>query len=87
MNANLITVAEAARLADRSKTVVRRWITEGFVPLAYTVPGRNGPWLVDEDQFKQDLPSILTLMEERKGGRGNKAPDAWGNDRSRTQEA
>lgn len=76
-----ITVAEAAQLADRSKTVVRRWILEGWIPeeYVYTTPGRNGAWLIEIEQFKILLPGLLDEMSKRKGGRGHKATDARGN--------
>lgn len=85
-DSDLMTIAEAARLADRSKTVVRRWVMEGFVPLAYKVPGRNGSWLISRTQFTQDLPGLLEEMASRRGGRGKKATDAAGNVRV-TKEA
>lgn len=78
-----ITVAEAAQLADRSKTVVRRWIIEGWIHPddVYTTPGRNGAWLIDREAFAKALPSLLEEMAKRKGGRGHKATDARGNTR------
>lgn len=74
-----LTVAQAAKLADRSKTVVRRWIIEGWISKAFGVPGRNGAWLIDKAEFESKLPSILDEMQKRRGGRGNKATDAAGN--------
>lgn len=75
-----ITIAEAARQADRSKTVIRRWILEGWIPEGdvYTTPGRNGAWLIDRDSFEEALPGLLEEMGKRKGGRGHRAPDARG---------
>jgi hypothetical protein len=74
----LITVAEAAKIADRSKTVVRRWILEGWLDLALQVPGRNGTWLLNKSEFEEKLPAIAAEMAKRKGGRGNKSTDAYG---------
>lgn len=78
MEPNLITISQAAVLADRSKTVIRRWILEGYIDKAYEVPGRNGAWLIDRDTFEKLLPDLLVLMGSRRGGRGNKAPNARG---------
>lgn len=77
----LITIAEAAKLADRSKTVVRRWVLEGWLDLALQVPGRNGTWLLNRAEFEEKLPEITKVMNSRKGGRGNKSADALGNPR------
>lgn len=81
-NSDYLTVAQAAKLADRSKTVVRRWILEGWVELAYAIPGRNGTWLIHRETFENRLPALLEEMARRKGGRGNRAADAYGNKRS-----
>lgn len=77
------TLSEAAVLADRSKTVVRRWITEGWIPddAVLITPGRNGVWLIQRSVFDHRLPEILSQMAERKGGRGRRATDAQGNTR------
>lgn len=75
-----ITIAEAASQADRSKTVIRRWILEGWLSQddVYTTPGRNGAWLIDRFAFEKALPGLLEEMGKRKGGRGHKATDALG---------
>lgn len=80
---DVLTVAQAAELADRSKTVIRRWILEGWIPNheVYITPGRNGAWLIDRKTFEKRLPQLLEEMGKRKGGRGHKATDAAGNDR------
>lgn len=79
--AQFYTVSEAAILADRSKTVIRRWVLEGWIPEdnVFVTPGRNGAWLIERHVFDQLLPSLLAEMGKRKGGRGCKAPDARGN--------
>lgn len=77
----LVTIAEAAKIADRSKTVVRRWILEGWLDVALQVPGRNGAWLLNRKEFEEKLPQITKVMHSRKGGRGNKSTDALGNPR------
>jgi hypothetical protein len=79
---NVISLAEAARRAGRSKACVRRWIEEGWLGgQTKQLPGRNGIWLIDGDEFDARLPHILETMESRKGGHGKKEPDAFGNDR------
>lgn len=79
---NLITLAEAARLADRSKACVRRWIAEGWIAVAKQLPGRNGVWLIDGDDFNSKLPHVLDEMQSRRGGQSKKENDAYGNPRS-----
>jgi hypothetical protein len=76
-----LTLADAAQLANRSKMVIRRWITEGWIPEEYVLvsPGNNGAWLIEKEQFQSLLPGLLEEMGKRKGGRGRKAPDARGN--------
>lgn len=75
----MITIAEAARLADRSKTVIRRWVVEGWLGEAYRVPGRNGTWYISRARFEHALPELLDEMASRRGGRGHRATDAAGN--------
>jgi hypothetical protein len=82
MEPEYITIAQAAKMADRSKTVVRRWVLEGWVELAYAIPGRNGTWLLHRETFEKRLPGLLEEMAKRKGGRGNKSTDAYGNTRT-----
>lgn len=78
---DLITVAQAARQADRSDTAIRRWITDGWIPTeaVFVTPGRNGAWLIDRKEFEKRLPTLLAEMGNRKGGRGHLATDAHGN--------
>jgi hypothetical protein len=78
---NLISLSEAARRADRSKACIRRWINEGWIPVAKKLDGRNGQWLLDGDEFDSRLPHILETMENRKGGQGKKETDGYGNPR------
>jgi hypothetical protein len=61
----LITLAEAAKLADRSKVTIHRWVTEGYVPVAFRAEGKNGVILLDEDHFKRILPGLLIEQEAR----------------------
>lgn len=76
-----MTVAEAAAVANRSKTVIRRWVDEGYLKMAYLVPGYNGSWLLDRTEFESKLPEILAEMATHRGGRGNKSSDANGQER------
>lgn len=78
---NLISLNEAAKRADRSKACIRRWISEGWVPVAKRMSGRNGQWLLDGDEFESRLPHILETMAGRKGGQGKKETDGYGNPR------
>lgn len=82
MSGEVITLTQAAALANRSKTVVRRWVLEGWLDLEQKVPGRNGAWLLNKADFENKLPLILTEMESRTGGRNHRAPDALGNERT-----
>jgi hypothetical protein len=78
---NVITLAEAAKRADRSKACLRRWIAEGWLTEVHQLPGRNGVWLLDEAEFTSKLPHLLETMEARRGGQGKKEPDAFGQPR------
>lgn len=78
---NVITLAEAAKQADRSKACIRRWLAEGWLTEVQQLPGRNGQWLMDRAEFESKLPHLLETMESRKGGQGKKEPDAFGNER------
>jgi hypothetical protein len=75
-----MTVGEAASLAKRSKTTIRFWIREGWIPDSQVVslPGPNGAWLIERTYFKHHLPGLLEEMSKRKGGRGRRAPNGHG---------
>jgi hypothetical protein len=83
LSTKFYTISEAARVADRSKEVIRRWVTEGWIPEqhVFITPGRNGPWLIERAVFDNLLPAILQEMGQRKGGRGHRAQDANGYNR------
>ncbi|NYS35953.1 helix-turn-helix domain-containing protein, partial [Streptococcus danieliae] len=47
---HLITASEAARRLNVGVRTVIRWIEEGSVEAVGKIPGKNGPWLIEEQE-------------------------------------
>lgn len=67
----MITVAQAARIADVSPVTVHRWIRAGGLTVAHSGPEENSPVLLDEQDFLEKWPGVKAEMAARRtrGGR------------------
>ncbi|MCR2052007.1 helix-turn-helix domain-containing protein [Actinomyces bowdenii] len=50
---HLITASEAARRLNVGVRTVIRWIEEGSVEAVGKIPGKNGPWLIEEQEVER----------------------------------
>lgn len=56
---NLLTISQVAKLAHRSRSSVHRDIRQGLLPIAQTVPGYRGAFLVEEEAANDYAESMM----------------------------
>ena len=55
----LLTITQVAKLAHRSRSSVHRDIQQGRLPIAQTVPGYRGAFLIREDDAAAYAESMM----------------------------
>lgn len=64
----LISINEAAKLANRSRTAVHRWVAAGEIDIAYRGTEANAPIYLSRHDFMDKLP----ILTSKKPGRPRK---------------